>query len=404
MPPRQIGIMDDAPGACDVPGMRRASAPDTAFMRQALALARKAIGETSPNPMVGALLVRNGKVIGRGWHHKAGQPHAEIEALRDCEAQGHSPRGATLYVTLEPCCTHGRTPPCTDAIQAAGIRTVVVAATDPNPRHAGHGFTVLKKAGIHVRTGVLSEEATTLNTAFNHWIVHRTPWITLKAAMSLDGKIADAYGESKWITSPDARTWAMRLRRAADAILVGVNTVIADDPSLTLRSRRSGRDVEQGRLRIVIDPRARTPLDARILKDAFAEKTRIVVSPTAPRARVKRLQAMVQVIEAPSVSVRGRKTLDLPWLMKHLGETGVTHILVEGGGETHAGFLASRLAHEVAFFYAPKVLGGHTARRAIGGEGAQNAAELLRLSDVRCQRIGPDLLYRARILPATNTP
>lgn len=382
--------------------MRRASNPDIAFMRQALSLARRAIGETSPNPMVGALLVRKGEVIGRGWHHKAGQPHAEIEALRDCEARGHSPRGATLYVTLEPCCTHGRTPPCTDAIKAAGVRKVVVAATDPNPHHAGHGFTVLKDAGISIRTGVLAEEATTLNTAFNHWIVHRTPWITLKAAMSLDGKIADAFGESKWITSPEARTWAMRLRKASDAILVGINTVIADDPALTVRSRRNGRDAEQGRLRIVLDPRARTPLNARLLRDDFAAKTRVVVTSTAPRSRVKALQAKVSVIEAPTASIPDAKGIDLSWLMKHLGGSGVTRILVEGGGETHAGFLTQGLAHEVAFFYAPKVLGGRKARRGIGGTGAQESQDVLQLKDVRCRRVGPDLLYQARILPVQN--
>jgi len=207
-------------------------------MRVALGLARKGYGLTLPNPMVGAVLVRGGRIIGKGWHRKAGEGHGAIEALRDAERRGQSARGATLYVTLEPCSTHGRTPPCTDAIVAAGVKKVVVGATDPNPRHAGAGFKLLRKAGIEVVAGVLEEECTSLNEAFNHWIVHRTPFVTVKAAMTMDGKIATASGESKWITGEEARAYGMRLRQGADAILVGVNTVLADDPRLTVRDRR----------------------------------------------------------------------------------------------------------------------------------------------------------------------
>ena len=225
-------------------------------MRLALRLARRGYGATSPNPMVGAVLVKGGKIIGRGWHRRAGLPHAEIEALRDAQKRGHNPRGATLYVTLEPCCTHGRTPPCTDAIIAAGIERVVVGATDPNPKHAGKGFKILRRAGIEVITLVkgarhpcmpgwqdtkrrvrndapyqrLSDECVKLNEAFNHWIVHRTPFVTVKAAMTLDGKIATASGESKWITGEKARAHGMKLRLGNDAILVGINTILADDP------------------------------------------------------------------------------------------------------------------------------------------------------------------------------
>lgn len=215
--------------------MKRATGNDESFMRRALALARRGYGTTSPNPMVGAVLVKGGRIIGQGWHHCAGEPHAEIEALRNAERRRNSPEGATLYVTLEPCCTHGRTPPCTAAIKAAGIKRVVVAAKDPNPQHAGRGFLILRRAGIEVEHGVLAEEATKLNEALNHWIVQRTPFVTVKAAMTLDGKIATASGESKWITGEEARAEGMRLRAGADAILVGVNTVLADDPSLTVR-------------------------------------------------------------------------------------------------------------------------------------------------------------------------
>ena len=198
---------------------------DETHLRQALRLARRAYGFTSPNPLVGAVLVKDGAVIGRGWHHRAGEPHAEIEALREATHQGHSPADATLYVTLEPCCTHGRTPPCTEAIIAAGVRRVVVAAADPNPEHAGRGFELLRRAGVEVASGTLAAEAGRLNEAFNHWIVHRTPFVTVKAAMTLDGKIATASGESKWITGEQSRAFAMKLRAEHDAILVGINTV-----------------------------------------------------------------------------------------------------------------------------------------------------------------------------------
>src|SRR6266496_2961597 len=221
---------------------------DSSFMRRAFRLARGGYGQTSPNPMVGAVLVKRGKVIGQGWHHRAGQPHAELEALCDAQARKTSPAGATLYVTLEPCCTHGRTPPCTDAIKAAGIKRVVIAATDPNPAHAGRAFQILRRAGICVTTGLLAEEATRLNEAFNHWIIERTPFVTVKAAMSLDGKIATRRGESKWITGVQARNYGMEMRRGADAILVGVNTITADNPSLTWR----GRETEGKKLRRII--------------------------------------------------------------------------------------------------------------------------------------------------------
>ena len=208
-------------------------------MQLALRLARRGYGATSPNPMVGAVLVKGGKIIGHGWHRRAGQPHAEIEALRDAQKHGHSPRGATLYVTLEPCCTHGRTPPCTDAIISAGIKKVVIGATDPNPQHAGKGFKILRRSGIEVVHGILGNACTKLNEAFNHWIVHGTPFVTVKAAMTLDGKIATAGGESKWITGEKARAHGVKLRQGSDAILVGINTILADDPSLTARSQKS---------------------------------------------------------------------------------------------------------------------------------------------------------------------
>jgi len=374
---------------------------DTHFMRLALRLARRGYGRTSPNPMVGAVLVRNEKIIGRGWHRRAGEPHAEIEAIRDVERRGGSARGATLYVTLEPCSTHGRTLPCTEAIRAAGIRRVVAATTDANPKHAGRGFQILRRAGIEVFTGVLAEEADRLNEAFNHWIVHRTPFVTVKTAMTLDGKIATAAGESKWITGEKARAQAMKLRHGADAILAGVKTVLADDPSLTSRNPRSV--IRNPNLRrIVLDAQARTPATAKVVNDPYAPLTTIVVGRSAPGNRVTALAERVNVMVAPLAKskIENRKSkIQLRWLLKRLGAEDVTSLLVEGGGEINASFLLGGFAHRIAFFYAPKILGGREARKAVAGDGIRRLEEIIRLREIEWRRLGPDLLLTARVEP-----
>ncbi len=371
------------------------SADHGVWMRRALRLARRGQGATSPNPMVGALLVRQGRLLGQGWHRRVGGPHAEIEALNDARRRGESPRGATLYVTLEPCCTHGRTPPCTDAIIASGIRRVIVAARDPNPAHAGRGFRLLRRAEVRVDIGVLSEDATRLNEGFNHWIVHRTPFVTVKAAMTLDGKIATATGESKWITGPAARREGRRLRAAADAILVGVNTVLADDPALTVRDARE-HPVPGSRLRrIILDTHGRIPVTARVLTDELAGQTTVVVGRDAPVRRVGRLERLAKVWRAPLRAGR----IDLRWLLRRLGREDVTRLLVEGGGEVNGSFLLGGLAHEVVFFYAPKIIGGSGARRGVGGVGATGWGQILRLERVEWRRVGPDLMLRALVKP-----
>ena len=370
--------------------------------------------------MVGALLVKRGQVIGRGWHRRAGGPHAEIEALRDAAKRGHSPRGATIYVTLEPCCTHGRTPPCTAAIIAAGLKRIVIGATDPNPKHAGKGFKVLRRAGIEVAAfGVprlrgqvrtqqrnrvnaglqtLADECTRLNESFNHWIVHHTPFVTVKAAMTLDGKIATASGESKWITGELARAHGMKLRQGSDAILVGVNTVLADNPSLTLRTAKP-----KSLRRIVLDSMARTPLTANVVTDDHAALTTIVVSKRAPKSRVAALAMRVNVLVCPEArSVKHDARINLRWLIKKLGSENITSLLVEGGGEVNASFLMGGLAQRVAFFYAPKILGGRDSRRAVAGEGAAALAEVLKLTEVEWRKLGPDLLLTARVTPRTH--
>ncbi|MBI4661573.1 MAG: bifunctional diaminohydroxyphosphoribosylaminopyrimidine deaminase/5-amino-6-(5-phosphoribosylamino)uracil reductase RibD [Verrucomicrobia bacterium] len=359
-------------------------------MRLALRLARRGYGTTSPNPMVGAVLVRRGRIIGQGWHRRAGGPHAEVEAIRDTEAKSCQVAGATLYVTLEPCSTYGRTPPCTDAIRRAGIKRIVAAATDPNPRHSGRGLTLLRRAGIKVETGVLAAEAERLNEAFTHWIVRQTPFVTVKAAMTVDGKIATPTGESKWMTSAQARHWAMKLRYGADAILAGVNTVLADDPSLTYRGRAAG---PKRLLRIILDSKARTPLNSRVLTDEWAALTTIVTTRDAPRSRVARLAERVCVLVAPSRQGR----IHLPWLLARLGAEEVTSLLVEGGGEVNASFLLQRLAQRIVFFYAPKIIGGEMAKKAVAGEGARSSAGTLHLRELEWRRVGPDLMLTARV-------
>ena len=399
---------------------------DANFMRLALQLARRGYGTTWPNPMVGAVLVKDGKIIGRGWHRRAGLPHAEIEALQDAQKHGHNPKGAALYVTLEPCCTHGRTPPCTDAIIAAGIKRVVVGTTDPNPKHSGRAFKILRRAGIEVdwwgerprepknksKHGSsvasphrkLADECAKLNEAFNHWIVRHTPFVTVKAAMTLDGKIATASGESKWITGEKARACGMKLRHGVDAILVGINTILADDPKLTFRPVQSPKQLR----RIILDSMARTPLKANVVSDKFASWTTVVVSKRAPKNRVAALTKRVNVLVAPIQKV-GRASsragssgasphqIDLRWLLKKLGSENVTNLLVEGGGEINASFLLSGLAQRVAFFYAPKILGGRDARKAVAGEGAKSLMEALQLREVEWKKIGEDLMMTALV-------
>ena len=401
-------------------------------MRLALRLARRGYGATSPNPMVGAVLVKNGKIIGRGWHRRAGLPHAEIEALRNAQRRGHNPRGATLYITLEPCSTQGRTPPCTDAIIAAGIKRVVVGAVDPNPKHSGKGLKILKRAKIEVASlgkgrarhsvravpGLatqrraedcapcqsLADECGRLNETFNHWIVHCTPFVTVKAAMTLDGKIATAGGESKWITGDKARAYGMQLRQGSDAILVGINTILADNPSLTARTKMEDGRWKMGKpiRRIVLDSMARTPLNAKVVSDEFAALTTIVVSRRAPKHRVAALAKRVNVLTAPLVKNPSPATrhpsLDLKWLLKKLGAENVTSLLVEGGGEVNASFLLGGMAHRVAFIYALKILGGRDSRKAVAGEGAKSLGEAIQLREVGWRKLGEDLLLTARVL------
>ena len=362
------------------------------YMRRALALAERGYGGTSPNPMVGAVLVYAGRIIGEGWHKRAGEPHAEVNALASAKTRA---RGATLFVTLEPCSTFGRTPPCTDAIVKSGIKDVIAAATDPNPKHSGEGFAILRTAGIKVRTGLLEELANRLNEAFNFCVAKKTPWVVCKCAMSLDGKIATNTGESKWITGLKARAFGMRLRLGADAIVVGINTVLRDDPALTVRSAPGTKIPSWKRLRrVVLDPEGRVTENARVLSDQGTSLTTIVVTGRAPGERVKALEKLACVWVAPS---NGGREIDLRWVLKKLGEEEVTSVLVEGGGETHARFLRDGLVNRVHFFYAPLIITGRAAPKGIAGERTLRRGKGVKLTAVEWSKVGPDLLCSALV-------
>lgn len=349
---------------------------DLDFMCRAIALARRGEGLTRPNPPVGAVVVKNGRIIGEGWHRKAGGPHAEVYALR---AAGAGANGATLYVTLEPCSTTGRTPPCTDAILAAGIKRVVVACTDPNPKHAGRGLRLLKKRGVEVSSGVASNEAGALIEPFAIWITKRRPFVTVKLAMTLDGKIADATGASRWITGEASRKVVQELRRRADAILVGVGTVNADDPSLLPRPSKGRKP-----FRVVVDTNGRVNPEAKIFNDGADSQTLIATA-------TEQVSALGDVILLPKKDGQ----VSLPALMKQLAALGVVHVVCEGGGELAASLVRERLVDELWLFIAPKILGGKNAKPVFGGDGwlLKNAPEF-QISDFR--QVGCDMLIKAR--------
>jgi diaminohydroxyphosphoribosylaminopyrimidine deaminase/5-amino-6-(5-phosphoribosylamino)uracil reductase len=343
-------------------------------------LAAGARGRTSPNPLVGAVVVRDGLVVGEGYHRRAGLPHAEVEAL---QAAGEAARGATLYVNLEPCCHTGRTGPCTEAIIAAGVKKVVAAMADPNPLVAGRGFARLREAGVEVATGILEEEAHRLNEAFIKYITIRKPFVILKTAMTLDGKIATVSGDSKWITGGKAREHVHRLRDSSDAVLVGIGTVLTDNPSLTTRLPEGGRDP----VRVILDSRARTPLEARVLNQESEAPTWIAVTETAPAERV---EALKQAGAGIMVCGPGPK-VDLDLLLSELAQREIVSVLVEGGGTVNAGFALQGLVDKIIWFIAPLIVGGREAPGPVGGSGIRSLTKAIRLIDITFKEYGSDL-------------
>jgi diaminohydroxyphosphoribosylaminopyrimidine deaminase / 5-amino-6-(5-phosphoribosylamino)uracil reductase len=329
------------------------SAPDDKFMKLALAEARKGLGHTSPNPAVGAVIVKAGRVVATGYHRAAGGPHAEIEAIRALKNPTQA-RGATIYVTLEPCSTHGRTPPCSASIIKSGLTRVVYGATDPNPAHAGRATHILEAAGISVTSGVLATECTTLNTEWNHWISSGFPWVIAKCGMSLDGRIG-SHPESRWITNEASRVDAMKLRSRVDAILVGGETIRTDNPHLTLRPKESGRQP----WRVIWTKTGRLPKSANVFSDGHKDRT--------------------LVFEGASLN----ETLAA------LGRMEITSVLIEGGGRTLGEAFDQRLVNRVAFYLAPQFLGGPIP--AIGDSGISLPQQAARLREVTFSRIDSDI-------------
>lgn len=357
-------------------------------MTLALRLAAKGQGTTSPNPMVGALVVRRGRIVGRGFHLRAGGPHAEILALRQA---GKLAQGSTLYVTLEPCChLKKRTPPCVPEILRSGVRRVVIAMQDPNPLVKGRGIKQLRQTGSSVTIGVARQEAERLNNAYCHWIKTARPYVTLKAGTTLDGKTATATGESQWITGELSRREVHQLRHQTDAVLIGVGTVLADDPCLTARTGRRLETLSLRQpLRIVVDSRLRTPFKAQIL--AHQDKAKTIIATTALAPAVRRsvfLKKGIEVLTLPAVQER----VSLSVLLKELGRRGVMSLLVEGGGEINAAMLKGKLVHHIRLYMAPLLLGGQNAKGMIGGKSPTRLAEAVKLRHVVTRSIGSDVL------------
>lgn len=354
---------------------------DIRFMREALALAKSAEGRITPDPMVGAVLVKGGRIISIGYHGEVATPHAETWAIQKA---GSEAKGATLYVNLEPCAHHGNNPPCADLIVKAGIRQVIASMQDPNPLVNGKGFKILKRHGVKVKVGLLAKEAKDLNEVFIKYITSKKPFVVLKSALTIDGKIATYTGASHWVAGPAALRFAHHLRNYYDAILVGVNTVLVDNPKLTTRLVKKIKNP----IRIVLDALARTPLSANILK-IKAARTIIVVSPHAPKKRVECLKnkgAEILTIESR------RSKIDVRKLMRKLGAMQITSLLVEGGGEVNASFLEAGEVDKAHFIIVPKIFGGREAKTAVEGQGVHQPSQAIWLKKVSIARLGGDIL------------
>ncbi len=350
-------------------------------MQRAVQLAGGALGATSPNPAVGAVLVRDGRIVGEGYTRPPGGPHAEAVALAEAGELAH---GATLYVTLEPCAHHGQTPPCTDAIIRAGVAEVRAALRDPNPAVRGGGMEALEAAGVRVALGEGADEARSVLEGYLHWIATGLPLVVAKFAMSLDGKIATAAGESQWITGEEARRRAHELRAAADAVMVGVGTALQDDPRLTTRDA-SGRPADRQPLRVVVDSGGRVPPSAQVF--AAHGSVMIAVADATPTREQALREAGADVFRLPAQDGR----VDVRALLGALGERGVTSLLVEGGGDLLASLFEGRMVDRVEAFVAPMIIGGRDARTPVEGEGVPRLAEALRLNRVTVERLGEDI-------------
>jgi len=355
-------------------------------MAEALRLARRGRGLTSPNPAVGAVVVKKGVIIGRGYHRRAGLAHAEIAALKDLKRR--KLRGAVLYVTLEPCCHEGRTPACTDAILASGIKKVVVGALDPNPLVSGKGIALLRSKGLEVTEGVLADKASALNEWFEKFITTGLPFVRLKLAVSLDGRIAASTGISKWITGAASRRYVHRLRSIADAVMVGSNTAVMDDPALTVRHVRGANPA-----RVVIDSSFRTPLSAALFENPSAG---VFIFTTRRANKEKVLKARAMGVKVYYVASEKSGGVDIKRVMKELARCGIANILIEGGGLLAASAIKAGLVDRVSYFMAPIFLGADSVP-AIGVLNLKTPAGALRLRDMKVRRLGEDILVEGAL-------
>lgn len=367
---------------------------DIEMMKRALVLAERGAGWTNPNPMVGAVIVKEGRIIGEGWHRLYGSDHAEVDAFKNA---AEDVRGADIYVTLEPCSHYGKTPPCAKAIIEKGIKRVFIGLTDPNPLVSGRGIRMLRDSGIHVESGFLEEEGRKLNEVFLKYITTGVPFCVMKTAMTLDGKIATATGDSKWITGEISRKYVHELRHRLSGIMVGIGTVLADDPMLT--ARLEGRDAKDP-VRIIVDSRARTPLDARVFNPASASGVIIASTDNAPREKVKALEARgAEVIITPARD----SGVDLAFLMKELGKRKIDSVLLEGGGRLNYAALKSGTVDKVNAFIAPKIVGGENARTPVEGEGIQLMRDAVLLGKTGFHKFGDDIMIEGYIRKEVNS-
>lgn len=359
---------------------------DEKYMRLAMQLAGNAIGRTSPNPLVGAVIVKDNRVVGCGWHRKAGTPHAEVHALNQA---GELAQGADVYVTLEPCVHYGKTPPCAKALVEAKVKNVYGGLLDVNPKVAGKGFKILEDAGIHVEYGFLQDELRKQNEVFFKWIEHKKPFVVLKAAMTLDGKIATATGQSKWITNETSRAYGYKLRDIYDGIMVGINTVIEDNPMLTARV-----DGGKNPIRIVVDSSLRIDINANVVQDKSA-KTIVATTDKADKDKILKLQA--QNVDVIVVDKDENDKVDIEKLLNILGQQNICSILVEGGATLSGSFVAKKLVDKVYFFIAPKIIGGKEAKTPVAGTGILNLQEALTLKDIQIEKLEEDILIIGRV-------
>lgn len=361
---------------------------DEKYMRRALELALKGWGKTNPNPLVGAVIVKEGRIIGEGAHERLGGPHAEINALMEA---GDDAWGSEIYVTLEPCSHYGRTPPCAKALIEAGVAKVIIAMEDPNPKVSGRGIHMLREAGIHVETGVLEEEAEKLNEIFIKYVTRRSPFVIMKTAMSMDGKIASYTGDSKWITGEKAREYVHTIRDRVSSIMVGINTVMRDNPYLTARIKNKEAS---NPVRIIVDSKGRIPLDSNVLN--ISEKSGAVIATTElmPSDKEKQLQEMGAKVIRVGLN---ENQVNLSQLMNELYNMEIDSVLLEGGSSLNASALESGIVDKMMFFIAPKIIGGLNAPGPVGGKGIEKVQNALKIRDTSVRWFDEDIMIEGYV-------